>query len=173
MPLSHAVKVDTALIVLQALEMEHRDLHLSNILVKPTSQDSFLFRVNGRDISIPSHGIKATIVDYTLSRMKQGNQPTVHCTLSTSQCYWLCNWTRGSVCVSIHLTLSSMVSDDCVLFNDLDQLPWLFEGEGDIQFKVYRNMRMATEYVINGECTISAGWLPRELKMTVFRFQGL
>lgn len=77
MSLSHVVHA-TALIVLQALDMEHRDLHMSNILVKPTSQDSFLFRVNGRDISIPSRGIKATVVDFTLSRMKQGNQSTVH-----------------------------------------------------------------------------------------------
>lgn len=57
--------------------------------------------------------------------------------------------------MSITYTVS-VISDDCVLFNDLDQLPWLFEGEGGIQFKVYRDMRMATEYVINGECTISA-----------------
>lgn len=52
--------------------MEHRDLHMSNVLVKKTSQQTFLFRVGGNDFTVPSQGVKATIVDYTLSRMKQG-----------------------------------------------------------------------------------------------------
>ncbi|CAI8047888.1 Serine/threonine-protein kinase haspin [Geodia barretti] len=88
-----------------ALEMEHRDLHLSNILVRKTKQKSFTFRLDNQGFSLPSHGVKATVVDYTLSRVKQ---------------------------------------DECVSYHDLEQLPWLFEGRGDLQFDVYRDMRKIT-----------------------------
>ena len=63
---------DTVDSVLQALEFEHRDLHMSNVLVTRTTEESFLFRLKGEDFIIQSHGVKATILDYTLSRMKQG-----------------------------------------------------------------------------------------------------
>ena len=33
---------------------------------------------------------------------------------------------------------------DCVSFTDLEKLPWLFEGKGDPQFQVYRDMKKAT-----------------------------
>ena len=60
-------------LLLQALEMEHRDLHLSNILVRQTKQTLFTFRLNNtEEMSVTSHGVKATVVDYTLSRVKQG-----------------------------------------------------------------------------------------------------
>ena len=62
-PLSH---------FLQALELEHRDLHRANVLVSTTEQKQFYYRLEGREFIVPSHGVKATIVDYTLSRIKQG-----------------------------------------------------------------------------------------------------
>jgi serine/threonine-protein kinase haspin len=85
--------------------MEHRDLHLSNILVRKTKQKSLTFRLDNQEFPLPSHGVKATVVDYTISRVKQ---------------------------------------DECVSYHDLEQLPWLFEGRGDLQFDVYRDMRKTT-----------------------------
>lgn len=41
-------------------------------------------------------------------------------------------------------------ADGCVSYNDLNRLPWLFEGKGDIQYEVYREMREATRYVCVG-----------------------
>ena len=35
----------------------------------------------------------------------------------------------------------------CLSHQDLNDMPWLFKGKGDIQFDVYRNMRNATKYV--------------------------
>ena len=64
--------VPLAHLLLQALEMEHRDLHWSNVLVRRTADQHLLFRLEGKEHLIPSHGVKATVVDYTLSRMKQG-----------------------------------------------------------------------------------------------------
>ncbi|XP_031627850.1 serine/threonine-protein kinase Haspin homolog ALK2 isoform X2 [Contarinia nasturtii] len=50
-------------------EFEHRDLHWGNVLVQPTAEKSLTFHLNGRSIEVRTHGIKATIIDYTLSRL--------------------------------------------------------------------------------------------------------
>ena len=57
---------------LQALEFEHRDLHRGNVLVRRTSEETVYLRLGGEDYLIPTRGVRATIVDYTLSRIKQG-----------------------------------------------------------------------------------------------------
>lgn len=51
-------------------EFEHRDLHCGNILIEATTQEHVHFSLNGRSIAIPSNGVKATIIDYTLSRIR-------------------------------------------------------------------------------------------------------
>lgn len=53
----------------QKLEFEHRDLHWGNILVKRTDEKYSEFCIDGKLIKIPTHGIKTTIIDFTLSRM--------------------------------------------------------------------------------------------------------
>lgn len=50
-------------------EFEHRDLHWGNVLVTPTTVKTLTFYLNGKPIEIQTHGIKATIIDYTLSRI--------------------------------------------------------------------------------------------------------
>ena len=59
---------------IQALQFEHRDMHRGNILVRRTHQEYIYFRLDGVEYSIKSYGVMATIVDYTLSRVKQGMQ---------------------------------------------------------------------------------------------------
>ncbi|XP_064383267.1 serine/threonine-protein kinase haspin-like [Halichondria panicea] len=90
-----------------ALEFEHRDMHRGNVLVRRTHEKYHYFRLNNKEYYIESHGVQATIVDYTLSRVKQDSE--------------------------------------CVSFTDLNNMPWLFKGKGDIQFDVYRNMRNDTK----------------------------
>lgn len=46
-------------------------------------------------------------------------------------------------------------------YNDLNRLPWLFEGKGDIQYEVYRDMRKATRYVC-----VMLGWGPQQCCMS-------
>lgn len=86
-----------------ALEFEHRDMHRGNILVRRTHDRVLYFRLDHKEYHIASHGVLASVVDFTLSRINQG--------------------------------------DDCVSYTDLNNLPWLFKGKGDIQFDVYRDMR--------------------------------
>ena len=51
------------------LEFEHRDLHWGNVLIHGTEEASHSYNLNGGEYSVDSCGVKATIIDYTLSRM--------------------------------------------------------------------------------------------------------
>lgn len=54
-------------------QFEHRDLHWGNILITPCSESSLTFYLNGKPTEVRTHGIKATIIDYTLSRIVYKN----------------------------------------------------------------------------------------------------
>ena len=45
----------------EAPEFEHRDLHITNILLKKKSQKLLCVKRNGEEFTIPTHGVKATI----------------------------------------------------------------------------------------------------------------
>ena len=62
----------------KALQFEHRDLHWGNVLVKPNDHDSANFIIDGSPISVPSHGVKVTVIDYTLSRLSKGGYNISH-----------------------------------------------------------------------------------------------
>ena len=47
-------------------------MHRGNVLVRRTHEEYIYFRLDGVEYSIKSYGAVATIVDYTLSRVKQG-----------------------------------------------------------------------------------------------------
>jgi serine/threonine-protein kinase haspin len=64
------------------------------------------FTIDGRQHQVATNGLRAVIIDYTLSRLKK---------------------------------------EECVSYNDLSSIDWLFEGEGDYQFEVYRLMRSETK----------------------------
>ncbi|VDP81010.1 unnamed protein product [Echinostoma caproni] len=71
------------------LHFEHRDLHWGNVLVRPCRSDLFErsdtcqfcspetlshrthFRLNGSSFDVPTHGLVAVIIDFTLSRLEQ------------------------------------------------------------------------------------------------------
>ena len=54
------------------MNFEHRDLHRGNVLVKKTKQSTFTITLDGKEYVIDSYGVKATLIDYTLSRLSQG-----------------------------------------------------------------------------------------------------
>lgn len=55
-----------------AYEFEHRDLHISNILIKTTKKNHLTFKVGQHEYQVASQGIKAIIIDTTFSRLKFG-----------------------------------------------------------------------------------------------------
>jgi serine/threonine-protein kinase haspin len=87
-------------------DFEHRDLHWGNILVARTDDKFVEYRVDGKVIKLPTCGVKATIIDYTLSRM---------------------------------------VYDGAVLYDNLAKDEELFSAHGDYQFDIYRYMRLRLE----------------------------
>jgi len=54
------------------LEFEHRDLHLSNILIHETSNEKIEFIHNSESYFVESEGLEAIIIDTTFSRIKIG-----------------------------------------------------------------------------------------------------
>lgn len=66
---------------------EHRDLHVSNILIKKTSNESIPFILDGRRYTILSQGIKATIIDATFSRMTHNGKVYYRDLTSTLRAY--------------------------------------------------------------------------------------
>lgn len=52
-----------------AVEFEHRDLHCGNVMVKHTDDETIEFVLNNISLPIPSYGIRAVIIDYSLSRI--------------------------------------------------------------------------------------------------------
>lgn len=66
----HFLQVALSLAVAESeFQFEHRDLHWGNILVTPIADKFLTYKLNGKTIEIATHGIKATIIDYTLSRL--------------------------------------------------------------------------------------------------------
>lgn len=73
-------------VCVQALEFEHRDMHRGNVLVKRTKEEFIYFRLNHKDYYIRSYGVRATIVDFTLSRVTQRGRYIIHIYPSTGLC---------------------------------------------------------------------------------------
>uniref|UniRef100_A0A1I8A8A0 Protein kinase domain-containing protein n=1 Tax=Steinernema glaseri TaxID=37863 RepID=A0A1I8A8A0_9BILA len=56
-----------------ALEFEHRDLHVGNVLVSREHVPEVIsYKYEGNEYHFASHGVKATIIDFTNSRMRKG-----------------------------------------------------------------------------------------------------
>ena len=63
----------------EALQFEHRDLHWGNILVKSTKAAHQNYVLMGQDMEVESHGIRACIIDFTLSRLRKGEIIALSC----------------------------------------------------------------------------------------------
>lgn len=85
-----------------AIQFEHRDLHWGNILVRPTAKEYISFRLLGTTFSVPTIGVEASVIDFTLSRLTK---------------------------------------DKCTVYTNLAEDESLFQGKGEYQFDIYREMR--------------------------------
>lgn len=118
-------------------EFEHRDLHWGNILVQAVVQDACAEtrvedKVSSWLLNPSVSGVKATVIDFTLSRA---------CT------------TSGAT------NTKSRYKKTEVLYYPFDDES-LFQGSGDTQFEVYREMRIATQGSWQAYCpTTNVLWL--------------
>ncbi|KAH7977668.1 hypothetical protein HPB49_003155 [Dermacentor silvarum] len=58
------------------LEFEHRDLHCDNVLVNITEQKFVEFVLRGWEFQVRTAGVKASVIDYTLSWTRIGMDAT-------------------------------------------------------------------------------------------------
>lgn len=78
------VQVIVGIAIAESVYMyEHRDLHVSNILIKKTSKATIPFILDGQPYNIISNGVKATIIDATFSRLTH-NGKTYHRDLTST-----------------------------------------------------------------------------------------
>ncbi|XP_035217860.1 serine/threonine-protein kinase haspin-like [Stegodyphus dumicola] len=57
----------------EKLEFEHRDLHVENILIKECAEKKLDFKLRNQKFSVETYGVKATIIDFTYSRIMTGD----------------------------------------------------------------------------------------------------
>lgn len=55
-----------------ALEFEHRDLHWGNVLICRTEDEFMEGCLLGETKMVPTEGVRVSIIDFTLSRLKKG-----------------------------------------------------------------------------------------------------
>ncbi|XP_045188775.2 uncharacterized protein LOC123546503 [Mercenaria mercenaria] len=86
----------------ESLQFEHRDLHWGNVLVRPTEKEDITFKLLGKPITVPSQGVEASVIDFTMSRLTK---------------------------------------DGCTVYITIPDDDTLFDGQGDYQFDIYREMK--------------------------------
>ncbi|XP_077563931.1 uncharacterized protein LOC144179446 [Haemaphysalis longicornis] len=96
-----------------ALRFEHRDLHTDNVLVRRTSEEHATYALQGTVLKVPTAGVWASVIDYTLSRISKGHEAEYAATKMPQS----------------------------VLFTDLALDSQLFGGSGSYQYDIYRIMR--------------------------------
>lgn len=57
-----------------ALEFEHRDLHWGNVLICRTEDEFVESSLLGEKKMVESHGVRVSLIDFTLSRLKKGSK---------------------------------------------------------------------------------------------------
>lgn len=53
----------------KSFKFEHRDLHWGNVLISHTDDQYICYKLDNKDIFVPTNGAKVCIIDFTLSRM--------------------------------------------------------------------------------------------------------
>ena len=97
----------------EELEFEHRDLHWGNILIQTTNTKEIVYEVSGEKFKVKTDKILATIIDFSLSRLKTGSKDAAEDGGGETR--------------------------ETVIFNDLSKDPDLFKAKGDYQFDIYRS----------------------------------
>lgn len=62
----------------EALEFEHRDLHLGNVLVKRSNTEKKVCAFRGQRVQLLNCGVDVVVIDFTLSRMSPDQGQVVY-----------------------------------------------------------------------------------------------
>ncbi|RGB40603.1 hypothetical protein C1646_753180 [Rhizophagus diaphanus] len=112
----------------QSLKFEHRDLHWGNITIKPTKSKSVSYNLllANVNVEVETFGVRACIIDYTLSRMERGLLTTEYLSIYI-------------IVFGPLFTVNIILGDEVIYVDILDE--GYFTGKGDYQFDIYRMMR--------------------------------
>ncbi|KAK0408083.1 hypothetical protein QR680_003765 [Steinernema hermaphroditum] len=55
----------------EQLEFEHRDMHVGNVMVDRTDRKVVSYMLGGNPYHVETHGVKVSIIDFTISRMRK------------------------------------------------------------------------------------------------------
>lgn len=121
--LSIFVQVALSLAVAEErLQCEHRDLHEGNILVDKTRvNETIRFEFNGNELNVRTYGVKATIIDFTLSRISKGGW-TVFTDLAKDEELFT---GQGSYQFEIYRMMRDHNNDEWETFHPKTNLFWL------------------------------------------------
>ena len=56
------------------LQFEHRDLHWGNVLIQPCTEKVIAYSLASETFQVDTHGVRATIIDFSLSRISLPNE---------------------------------------------------------------------------------------------------
>lgn len=62
----------------QAFHFEHRDLHVSNLMVASAKSRTVIFIIGGAKYSLPTHGVEAKIIDFSYARLETADGETLY-----------------------------------------------------------------------------------------------
>lgn len=107
-------------------DYEHRDLHVSNILIKKDSREKIPYTIDGIQYNILSYGVKATIIDATFSRLAYKNKIYYRNLSSTLRAYGTKNTpVRMSLQNRSYRSMVQLTRNKWEEFNPKTNLIWL------------------------------------------------
>lgn len=134
---------------------EHRDLHVSNILIKKTSKNMIPFILDGNRYNIISHGIKATIIDATFSRLTHNGKVYYRDLTSTLRAYGAKKTpTRMSLQNRSYRQMVHITRNDWAEFTPKTNLIWLTY----LCETLMKNEIMKSNARLHGEITKIRDW---------------
>lgn len=105
----------------QKFQFEHRDLHWGNVLVAPTNEKNIIYKFNNKVHTIPTNGVKATIIDYTLSRLKTNNETFFNDLSKDDELFSA----SGDYQFEVYRLMKKKLSNDWQQYNPFTNVLWL------------------------------------------------
>lgn len=104
-----------------ALEFEHRDLHWGNVLICRTADEFVESTLQGEKKLVPSHGVRVSLIDFTLSRLKKDGV-TVFCNMAEDETLFT---GRGDYQFDVYRLMKKANKNDWEPFEPHTNVLWL------------------------------------------------
>ena len=120
-------------------EFEHRDLHWGNILVSTSAPQTIKYLIRGEEVQCPTHGVMASIIDFSLSRMKKDGF-VVHTDLSEDEDLFS---GQGDYQFEVYRMMRRENKNSWLQFNPKSNIFWLHYMVSKLLTKKYKSRSKA------------------------------